>query len=382
MKQLTLKEWLPLIGMTLAAFIFNTSEFMPIGLLSNIANTFSLTDAEAGIMITAYSWAVMILSLPLMIVISKISYKPVLLITLTVFAIGQIASGIAPTFFLLVIARLIVASAHAVFWSIASVIAVKLVDEQHRDFAMSMIVTGTSVAMIFGLPLGRIVGLYVGWRMTFILVGIIAIILAVCQSVVFPVLDKPEAFKIKQLPGLIKNKSLVSIYVISFLFATAYYTGYSYIEPFMSSIAHLSNNWITICLSLFGVAGLLGSYLFSKFYAKNRVNFLRIMTFNIAIALVLLKPTSFSLITLILICCYWGLTSTGFNVACQSEVILHAGNAGTVAMSIFSGIFNLGIGMGSFIGGQAVNLLGIGSIGFVGAFIGLIAAVYCFNSCK
>lgn len=150
----------------------------------------------------------------------------------------------------------------------------------------------------------------------------------------------------------------------------------------MSSIAHLSNNWITICLSLFGVAGLLGSYLFSKFYAKNRVNFLRIMTLNIAIALVLLEAASFSLITLILICCYWGLTSTGFNVACQSEVILHAGNTGTVAMSIFSGIFNLGIGMGSFIGGQAVNLLGIGSIGFVGAFIGLIASIYCFNSCK
>ena len=157
MKTLTKKQWLPLIGMTLAAFIFNTSEFMPIGLLSSIANTFSLTDAQAGIMITAYSWAVMILSLPLMIAISKYSFKPILLVTLLVFACGQILSGIAPTFSILIIARLIVASAHAIFWSIASVIAVKLVDQEHRDFAMSMIVTGTSVAMIFGLPLGRVV---------------------------------------------------------------------------------------------------------------------------------------------------------------------------------------------------------------------------------
>lgn len=382
MKKLTLKEWLPLIGMTLAAFIFNTSEFMPIGLLTNISDTFSLTEAEAGIMITAYSWAVMILSLPLMIGISRFAYKPILLLTLGIFATGQILSGIATSFVILIIARLVIASAHAVFWSVASVIAVKLVDDNHRDFAMSTIVTGTSVAMIFGLPLGRVVGIYVGWRMTFILVGAVAIALLLFQSLVFPTLDKPEAFQISQLPSLFRNKSLVSVYVISFLFATAYYTAYSYIEPFMSSVASLSDSWITMSLSLFGVAGICGSVLFSKFYAKNRVNFVRIMTMNIAIVLFLLKPSSVSLVTLLIICAYWGLTSTAFNVACQSEVILHAGNAGTVAMSIFSGIFNLGIGMGSFIGGQTVNILGISYVGYIGAVIGLIAGVYCILSTR
>lgn len=269
MKKLETKQWLPLIGMTFAAFIFNTSEFMPIGLLTSIAAAFSISESQAGIMITAYSWAVMILSVPLMIAVSKVSFKPMLLVTLVVFAIGQILSGIAPTFIILIIARLIVASAHAIFWSVASVIAVKLVDEQHRDFAMSMIVTGTSIAMIFGLPLGRIVGLYLGWRMTFILAGIIAFALFAFQSFVFPTLDKPEPFKVNQLPLLFKNKSLVSIFVVSFLFATAYYTAYSYIEPFMSSIAKLSDTWITLSLSMFGVAGILGSVLFSKFYSKN-----------------------------------------------------------------------------------------------------------------
>lgn len=382
MNKLSQKEWLPLIGMTISAFIFNTSEFMPIGLLSNIASTFSLSQSQAGIMITAYSWAVMILSLPLMIAISRFSYKPILLVTLGVFALGQILSGIAPSFIILILARLVVATGHAIFWSIASVIAVKLVDKKHRDFAMSMIVTGTSVAMIFGLPLGRAIGLLVGWRLTFILVGIIAILLLLFQASVFPTLDKPEPFKIQQLPALLQNKSLVSIYVISFLFATAYYTGYSYIESFLSTIANLSDTQITFTLSLFGVAGIGGSVLFSKFYGKNRTLFLRVMTMNIAIVLILLKPSTFSLITLLLVCAYWGLTSTGFNVACQSEIILHAGNAGTVAMSIFSGIFNLGIGMGSFIGGQAINFFGIGSIGIVGACIGLLGGIYCIISNK
>lgn len=382
MKKLEMKQWLPLIGMTLAAFIFNTSEFMPIGLLTSIATAFSISESQAGIMITAYSWAVMILSVPLMIAVSKVSFKPMLLVTLVVFAIGQILSGIAPIFLILIIARLIVASAHAIFWSVASVIAVKLVNEQHRDFAMSMIVTGTSIAMIFGLPLGRIVGLYLGWRMTFILVGIIALALFAVQSVVFPALDKPEPFKVNQLPLLFKNKSLVSIFVVSFLFATAYYTAYSYIEPFMSSIANLSDTWITLSLSMFGVAGILGSVLFSKFYSKNRVGFLRLMTLNIAIVLFLLKPSTFSLISLLCVCAYWGLTATAFNVAAQSEIILHAGSAGSVAMAFFSGIFNLGIGTGSFIGGKVVDLINLGSIGYIGAGIGLLAGIYCILSTK
>ncbi len=382
MQKLETKQWLPLIGMTLAAFIFNTSEFMPIGLLTSIAAAFSISESQAGIMITAYSWAVMILSVPLMIAVSKESFKPMLLVTLVVFAIGQILSGIAPTFLILIIARLIVASAHAIFWSVASVIAVKLVDEQHRDFAMSMIVTGTSIAMIFGLPLGRIVGLYLGWRMTFILAGIIAFALFAFQSFVFPTLDKPKPFKVNQLPLLFKNKSLVSIFIVSFLFATAYYTAYSYIEPFMSSIAKLSDTWITLSLSMFGVAGILGSVLFSKFYSKNRVGFLRLMTLNIAIVLLLLKPSTVSLISLLFVCAYWGLTSTAFNVAAQSEIILHADAAGSVAMAFFSGIFNLGIGTGSFIGGKVVDLINLGSIGYSGAVIGLLAGIYCILSTK
>lgn len=141
------KQWMPLIGMTIAAFIFNTSEFMPIGLLTDIAHTFSITQTQAGIMITIYSWAVMLLSLPLMILASKYNYKKILLVTLFLFGLGQAISATSTNFLILIIGRLIVACAHAIFWSIASVIAVRLVNEDKREFAMSMIVTGTSVAI-------------------------------------------------------------------------------------------------------------------------------------------------------------------------------------------------------------------------------------------
>lgn len=371
------KQWLPLIGMTIAAFIFNTSEFMPIGLLTDIAQTFHITQTTAGTMITIYSWAVMLLSLPLMILASKYSYKKILLATLFLFALGQGISAIAFSFPLLIIGRLVVACAHAIFWSIASVVAVRLVHEDKREFAMSMIVTGTSVAMIVGLPLGRMIGLLIGWRITFLMVGIISVLLLIFQTIYLPKLQTTQAFTLNELPDLLKNKQLITIYGISLLFASAYYTAYSYIEPFLAQVAKLSNNSITLVLSLFGVAGIGGSYLFSKFYNLNRKRFILISLFCLTIVLFVLKPSTASIITLLLICVVWGMSSTAFNVACQSETILVTNEqTSSIAMSIFSGIFNLGIGLGSFIGGQTINILNIQSIGYIASIIGILSVIF------
>ena len=371
------KQWMPLLGMTIAAFIFNTSEFMPIGLLTDIAQTFSITQTQAGAMITIYSWAVMLLSLPLMILASKYNLKKVLLTTLFLFGLGQAISAISMNFAILILGRLVVACAHAVFWSIASVIAVRLVNEDKREFAMSMIVTGTSVAMIAGLPLGRMIGLWIGWRITFLIVGIISIVLLLFQIHYFPNLKTTSAFSLNKLPTLLRNRQLITIYGISLLFASAYYTAYSYIEPFLSQVANLSNTTITLVLSLFGVAGIGGSILFSNFYNKNRKRFILASLFSLTLVLFLLKPSAASMITLLLICIVWGTSSTAFNVACQSETMLATNeNTNSVAMSIFSGIFNLGIELGSFIGGQTINLLNIQSIGYIAGIIAILGIIF------
>lgn len=92
---------LPLLGITVSAFVFNTSEFMPIALLMDISQSFDQTEAETGIMITVYAWMVAILSLPLMLAAGKMKEKTLLLLTLLLFALGQLASGMAPSFPLL-----------------------------------------------------------------------------------------------------------------------------------------------------------------------------------------------------------------------------------------------------------------------------------------
>lgn len=376
--KIPLRQYIAVLGITIAAFIFNTSEFMPIGLLSDIASNFQQTEAETGIMITAYAWVVAVLSLPLMLMVTKMELKKLLIATITLFCIGQIVSGSAVNFIMLLAGRICVACAHSIFWSIAAPIAVQLVSKEHRSMALSMVATGTSVAMIFGLPLGRMIGLYLGWRMTFMMIAGTAFLTMVYLFFVFPCLTNQSTFSIDELPNLLKNPVLISIYVLTALTATAYYTGYSYIEPFLSQVAHISDHWITMILTIFGVSGLLGSFLFSTFYDHYRFRFIRFSFTALAIALLLLQTAAVNFYAMIALCILWGIASMSFNITLQSEVMQCVPiRANAVAMSMYSGIFNLGIGFGTWFGGYVTTHYTIGDIGYAGGGIAVIAVIYC-----
>ena len=377
--KMSLKEWLSLIGMTISAFLVNTSEFMPIGLLTDISNDFNMTAAQAGVMITAYSWTVTILSLPLMLLACKIEPKKLLLGTLTVFSTCQVLSVISIGFPFLVVSRIGVACAHSIFWAIASPLAVRVVSKEHQSKALSAIITGTAIAMVLGMPLGRMIGLQIGWRMTFLCVAVISFLVLVYLAFVFPKIENTESFSINQLPELFKNSRLMITYIITFLFATGYYTTYSYIEPFLQRVAGFPSTLVTITLMLFGVAGLSGSYLFSRYYDDHRFAFVQAVLFGFAGALGLLYPASINMYMIILVCAIWGIAAMAFQTSFQAEIIGCVSTAASsVAMAIFSAIFNLGIGSGTWLGGVVYTNTSLNFIGFVGAMIVLVAAFISF----
>ena len=377
--KMTLREWLPLIGMTISVFLVNTSEFMPIGLLTDISKDFNITVAQAGVMITAYSWTVTLLSLPLMLVACKIKPKKLLLGTLTVFAVCQVLSVISIGFPFLVASRIGVACAHSIFWSIASPFAVRVVSKDHQAKALSAIVTGTAFAMVLGMPLGRMIGLQIGWRMTFLCVGVISFIVTAYLLFVFPKIENTDTFSVSQLPKLFKNSKLMIIYLITFLFATGYYTAYSYVEPFLQKVAGFSSSLVTITLMLFGIAGLLGSYLFSRYYDDHHFVFVQTVLFSFVGTLALLYPASINMYAIILVCAGWGLDAMAFQVCFQAQIIGCVSTAASsVAMAIFSAIFNLGIGSGTGLGGMVYTNTSLNYIGFVGAVIVLAAAMISF----
>lgn len=374
----TISKWLPLLGLTFCTFVFNTSEFMPIGLLSDIANDLNISDARAGMLISVYAWVVALMSLPLMIIVSKMELKRLLLTIIAVFVLSHVASALAEGYYTLMLSRIGVACSHAIFWSIVSPLAVRIVPDDKRAFALSMVATGSSIAMVVGLPLGRVVGLYLGWRMTFLSIGVISALIFIYIAAMLPKVPSRGKFSVKRLPALLHNRVLLGVFVMSVLFATAHYTGYSYIEPFLGRVAGFTPDVVTLVLIVFGGSGMLGSIAFSKYYMSNPRRFVAVATVAPVLCLLLMQVSAVSLASVLAVCVVWGAMATAFNIAFQDNVMRFAPEEATsVAMSIFSGIFNLGIGSGAYIGGVVVTHLSLGSIGYAGGVIGLLAAFYC-----
>ena len=374
----TISKWLPLLGLTFCTFVFNTSEFMPIGLLSDIANDLNISDARAGMLISVYAWVVALMSLPLMIIVSKMELKRLLLTIIAVFVLSHVASALAEGYYTLMLSRIGVACSHAIFWSIVSPLAVRIVPADKRAFALSMVATGSSIAMVVGLPLGRVVGLYLGWRMTFLSIGVISALIFIYIAAMLPKVPSRGKFSVKRLPALLHNRVLLGVFVMSVLFATAHYTGYSYIEPFLGRVAGFTPDIVTLVLIVFGGSGMLGSIAFSKYYMSNPRRFVAVATVAPALCLLLMQVSAVSLASVLAVCVVWGAMATAFNIAFQDNVMRFAPEEATsVAMSIFSGIFNLGIGSGAYIGGVVVTHLSLGSRGYAGGVIGLLAAFYC-----
>ena len=372
------KYFLPLVGLAVSAFVFNTSEFMPIALLTDISDSFDKTPAETGIMITAYAWVVGLMSLPLMLAACRMEPKRLLLAVLALFAAGQIGSGLATSFAMLMAARVAVACAHAIFWSITAPFATRLVTREHQPFALSCVATGSAIAMIFGLPIGRVIGLALGWRMTFFCIAGVTLCALLYLGRVFPRLPQGGApFSPRDLPALVKNPFVFGNFVLAVTFATSYFTIYSYIEPYLGTVAGFSPEAITTTLVALGVFGFLGSVLFSRTYGTHRKACLLSGGLGMMACALLYTPAAALAPALVAICLAFGTISTLFNVAMQAELLRATSRAGApVATSIYSGLFNVGIGGGTALGSFVAGAGHLPSIGLVGAAIAAVTAAY------
>lgn len=374
---MTPRQWLPLISIAVCVFIVNMSEFMPIGLLTDIGTDFGVSESSAGLLISIYAWAVAILSLPIMLLLRRMEYRRMLLMCISLFAFFQIMSGMSNGYWMLMASRMGVAVSHSIFWSIATPLAVRVVPPEMQKLAIGTVATGTSLAMIAGLPLGRMIGLALGWRMTFVVIAVVSIVTLVMLLFVFPRTENPGTFTLSNLPELLHNKVLLGIYIMLAIYVTGYYTGYSYIEPFLYQVAGFSDMMVTVSLTVFGLAGIVGSVLFARLYDRTRFRFIMTALVGAAVCLLLLRPSVASAAMVILVCALWGVFATSFNVAFQNETMRASPpDATAISMSMFSGIFNVGIAMGSLIGGWVTDGASVGFIGYVGAAFIIVAAAF------
>ena len=365
------KGLLPVLILTVAAFVFNTSEFAPIGLLTDISSDLNISESRAGFLISAYAWVVAIMSLPLMVAFSHLEYRRLMTGIVGLFVASHIVSGLAGGYYMLMASRMGVACSHSLFWAVTTPLAVRVAPKGKQSLAMSLIMTGTSVAQIIGMPLGRIVGLALGWRMTFICIGAVAALVLFLLIFAFPKVENDSDFSVSLLPGMLRNRRLLAIYAIVILLVTGHFTAYSYIEPFLQQVAGLPQNTITVVLMLFGIAGIIASVVFSKAFPARRTALTVCAFTGITAGLALLKAASTAAWSVTAVCIFWGISMTMMNLVFQAELMATEKKATTVAMALYSGLFNVGIGAGPVIGAMAINGPGLHSAGYFGAVIAL-----------
>lgn len=360
--------------LALSAFVFNTSEFIPVALLSDIGASFGKSASETGIIITIYAWVVALLSLPAMLITAKIERKRLLFWLFFIFVMSHVLSVFAKSFELLLISRIGVALAHAVFWSITASLVVKLAPKGQQAWALGMLATDSALATVIGLPLGRILGQYLNWRATFGAIGGLGLICMMGISWILPTLASKNTGSLSSLPKLAKQTPLMVVYISIMLLVMAHFTAYSYIEPLLLHIG-MTPITTTMMLVWFGVASMIGSHLFGQYYERFCHHFLLVSVAMVLICLTFLSATfhllnTLSLTVLLLV---WGVGMIGVILSLQFQTLKLAPKDTDVAMSLFSGIFNVGIGGGALLGSAVISSMGLFSIGYVGAGVGLVA---------
>lgn len=372
-------HWISVIALALAAFIFNTTEFVPVALLSDIAESFSMKVEHTGIMLTIYAWVVSLTSLPLMLLTRQLERKRLLIAVFVMFILSHVITSLAWNFYVLIAGRIGIALSHAIFWSITASLAVRVAPPGKETQALGLLSTGTVLALVLGIPFGRIIGEIFGWRDTFMLIGILAALVAFILMKTLPQVPSKNAGSLASLPLLLKRPALVCAFIITVLIITAQFTAYSYIEPFAETISHLNSEQTTSILLFYGAAGIVGSYLFSRFSQKIPHAFPVLSTMCIALCLIFLLPMALSYLGISVVSMFWGIGIMCFGLSMQAMVLRLASDATDVAMAIYSSLYNVGIGGGALIGGIVTSHLGLSHVGLAGgsiAFVGVLLMLY------
>ena len=365
---------LPLLALAAAAFGIGTTEFVIMGLLPNVAQDFSVTVPQAGYLVSGYAMGVVVGAPLVAMATARLPRKIALLGLMGVFLVGNLGCALAPSYALLLLARVVTAFAHGAFFGIGAVVARDLVTPDRRNRAVALMFSGLTLANVLGVPLGTALGQAAGWRMTFLAVvgiGVLAgsAILAWVPSGLpgtrggigaeFRALGRWPVL----LPMLISTLASVSLFSV-----------FTYIAPFLEDVTGLTPHGVTGALFAIGVGLTLGNLAGGRLADMNLMaTVLGSFAGLIAILAVLafVGPREAATLAVLVL---WGAIAFAVATPLQTWVVEAATDAPNLASILNQGAFNLGNATGAWLGGAAVTAgLGYARLPLIGAGIAAVA---------
>lgn len=367
----------PLLILILALGVFAiiTTEIGIIGVLPLITQKFNITAAQAGWLVSIFALVVAVSGPFLTLLVSGINRKTILLTAVLLFAISNVVYAYTTRFDMMLIFRIIPAIFHPVFFSVALVTGAKLVPPEKSSQAVAKVFTGVTAGFAFGVPLTSYLAENFSLEAAFWFGAVVSIIAFVGIWIWLPSMPVQEKMSYGKQIGILRKPALwLNIAAVIFIFA-AMFSVYSYFAEYLGQVTRMGGSWISVMLLAFGVIMIAGNLVFGQLLHRNipRTVLLFPVLYMAAYLLVFYAGSYFT--PMIIMVFVWGAIHSGGLIVSQTWLTTESQEAPEFGNSLFVSFSNLGITLGTSIGGWFIAQLGIHQVIWSGIIFGLLAWV-------
>lgn len=376
--RLSQADWLLIATLSMLTFVLGTSEFVIVGILSEIADGLNITIAKAGTLVSAFAIAFAIGTPITMSLTGHLERRKLMLSLIFVWIILNICSGIAPNYELLLLSRIVTAVLTGVLISLAMVVASDSVPIAKRGVAVSFIFGGFTMANVLGVPIGTFIGQHAGYSATFWLTSSLGVVALLAVLKVVPVQQSESSGSIREQLSLLANpRIMIAFFIPSFGFGATYVV-YTYLVPVLELELKLPSAWISPILLAYGVVSIFSNILAGKIASRNPIGRLRFVFIVQAIVLAALYVTtasvSLGLINIALMSLMSILLTTSTQIYLIDLAEKFNPEAKGLAASLMPVASNVGIAFGSALGGLVYANGPMMNIALVGGAVAILAA--------
>lgn len=371
-------SWLGVYAIALGAFALVVTEFLPVGLLPGISRDLGVPEGTTGLAVTATA-ACGFLAAPLTaICIGKLDRKNVLMF-LTALLIGSsVLSSVASSFTTLLIARLILGVGVGGFWAISITAAAKLVSPDKVHAASSIVFAGISIGSVVAVPAGSYIGAHYDWRIAFMAASVLAVCVFVLQALMMPKIAVDHAVTVRQFFALLRSAKVRAIFLAVIFIVAGQYSGYTFVTPYLEQVTGLGSGTISTLLFGYGVATVFGNFAGGALAGKNLqatvVSTTLIFLASLLAMAIFGATPAIAILALLIWAVSWGMAPVGTQLWLYNATL----DAPEAAQAMNTSVFQLSIGLGSLLGGAAVNHINLQTSMMLGAAILALAVITVF----